>query len=118
MPLRVMMPFPSRTGGRKTVGLWLCVVLALALGAPGRARLPEALEEAALKGRAEAGRVLRVRGDRDYKPFEFINDKGEPDGFNVEIMRAVARTMGLDIEINLGPWSETRSELERGKSTC
>ncbi|MCP4550165.1 MAG: transporter substrate-binding domain-containing protein [bacterium] len=64
---------------------------------------------------AQESRQLHVRGDHDYPPFEFLNAEGEPDGFNVDIMRALAIEMGLDIDIGLGPWSEVRSELEHGE---
>jgi PAS domain S-box-containing protein len=56
--------------------------------------------------------TLTVRGDFNYPPFEFINEQGQPDGFNVDIMRAVAAETGLDIEISLGPWNEVREQLE------
>jgi len=64
---------------------------------------------------ADIQRSYIVRGDQNYRPYEFINSKGEPDGFNVELIRAIAEELGLDISITLGPWSEVRQELEQGK---
>ncbi len=58
---------------------------------------------------------LIVRGDSNYPPYEFLDEDGQPDGFNVEMMRAVAEVMGLEIEISLGPWLEVRSALENGE---
>lgn len=58
---------------------------------------------------------MAARGDSYYPPFEFINDQGEPDGFNVELFRAVAEVMGLEAEIDLGPWTEVRNDLESGR---
>ncbi|NDV24953.1 transporter substrate-binding domain-containing protein [Desulfovibrio sp. JC022] len=57
---------------------------------------------------------LIVRGDFNYPPYEYL-DNGIPSGFNVDIMQAVAEVMGLQIKINLGPWSEVRRQLEEGK---
>ncbi|WP_187170355.1 transporter substrate-binding domain-containing protein [Salidesulfovibrio onnuriiensis] len=57
---------------------------------------------------------LKIRGDHDYPPYEFIKD-GQPTGFNVDIMKAVARVMGLDVDISLGPWSTVRKQLEHGE---
>ena len=34
---------------------------------------------------------------------------------NVDITRAIARQMGLDVEIRLGPWAKIRQGLERGE---
>jgi len=59
--------------------------------------------------------TLRIRGDRNYPPFEFIDELGIPDGYNMDIMTAVARVMNLDISISLGPWDDVRRELEEGK---
>lgn len=61
-----------------------------------------------------AARLL-VRGDQGYPPYEFLDDKGRPAGFNIDLIRAVAEAMGLEIEIRLGPWDEVREDLEQGR---
>lgn len=58
--------------------------------------------------------LITVRGDFNYPPYEFL-DGGVPTGFNVDIMRAVARTMHLQVKIDLGPWNEVRRQLEAGE---
>ncbi|UZP65811.1 transporter substrate-binding domain-containing protein [Desulfovibrio mangrovi] len=58
--------------------------------------------------------LLRVRGDYNYPPYEFL-EGGVPAGFNVDVMRAVARVKNLNIRIDLGPWSEVRGQIERGE---
>lgn len=55
-----------------------------------------------------------VGGDHNYPPFEFLDEKGRPAGFNVDISHALAQALGLDIKIHLGPWAEIRQELVRG----
>lgn len=57
---------------------------------------------------------LRIRGDWNYPPFEFLDAQGQPDGFNIDIVRAVARVMNLEITVDLGPWDEVRRQLETG----
>lgn len=59
--------------------------------------------------------VLRVKGDHFYPPFVFINDKGEPDGFNVELFKKIAEDLNLKYTLELGSWAEVRSELEEQK---
>ncbi|MFW5958190.1 MAG: transporter substrate-binding domain-containing protein, partial [Desulfosalsimonas sp.] len=56
-----------------------------------------------------------VGGDHNYPPFEYLDENGNPAGFNVAITRAIARELGLDIEIRLGPWSQIRKELAEGR---
>jgi ABC-type amino acid transport substrate-binding protein len=61
------------------------------------------------------GRRIVVGGDHRFPPFEYLDEKGKPAGFNVELTRMIAREMGLDIEIRLGPWTDVLRDLERGE---
>lgn len=58
---------------------------------------------------------LMVKGDQYYPPFEFLNEKGEPDGFNVALFKKIADELKLDYAIELGPWWKVRKELTDGK---
>jgi signal transduction histidine kinase/ActR/RegA family two-component response regulator len=60
-------------------------------------------------------RELIARGDYNYPPFEYLDDTGNPRGFNVDIIKAVAKVTGLKIRIMLGPWHNVREELENGE---
>lgn len=51
----------------------------------------------------------------NYPPYEFINDEGQPDGYNTELTRAIAEVMGIDVEIELGSWDQMRRNLELGR---
>lgn len=55
-----------------------------------------------------------IGGDSDYPPYEFINAAGVPDGYNVELSRAVAKMIGREPEFRLGKWSLVRSWLKDG----
>lgn len=59
--------------------------------------------------------VIVVGGDHNYPPYEFINEEGEPDGYNTSLTRAIAEVMGIDVEIRLGNWAEMRQLLEAGE---
>lgn len=60
-------------------------------------------------------RPLVVGGDRNFPPFEFLDEKGRPAGYNVDLTRAIAREMGLNVEIRLGQWPERMEALKTGK---
>lgn len=60
-------------------------------------------------------RVIVVGGDYNYPPHEFLNEKGQPAGYNVEMTLAIAKVMGLDVEIVLGPWDDLRDKLKNGQ---
>lgn len=59
--------------------------------------------------------IVHVRGDLNYPPYEYINNQGQPDGFNVDIIHAVANAMGFGIKLDLGPWDVVVSQLEEKK---
>ncbi|QWV92160.1 transporter substrate-binding domain-containing protein [Geomonas oryzisoli] len=65
-------------------------------------------------GADAAPALVIVGGDRSYPPYEFLDKDNKPSGYNVELTRAVARVMGLKVEIRLGAWSERRQDLLRG----
>jgi ABC-type amino acid transport substrate-binding protein len=61
----------------------------------------------------EGSRII-VGTELDYPPYSFSED-GHPTGFNVELTQAIAKVMGLDVEIRMGPWAEIRQSLEDRK---
>lgn len=56
-----------------------------------------------------------VGGDRDYPPYEFLDEKSEPAGYNVDLTRSIAEVMGMEVEIRLGDWVDMRRALQRGE---
>jgi PAS domain S-box-containing protein len=59
-------------------------------------------------------RVLLLRCNQNYPPYEFV-EHGQPTGFNLDLIRAIAEEMNLQLRIVPGPWEEVRNDLERGK---
>jgi len=57
---------------------------------------------------------VRIGGDYNYPPYEYLDKDGLPTGYNVELSQAVARVMGMEINIQLGSWGEMRKALEQG----
>ncbi|MBI4774249.1 MAG: transporter substrate-binding domain-containing protein [Deltaproteobacteria bacterium] len=55
-----------------------------------------------------------VRGDDSYPPYEFLDDDGQPVGFNIDVIRSIAIAMGVELKLRLGPWKEVRGDLEAG----
>lgn len=60
---------------------------------------------------AEEIKVLRVAGDNNYPPYEFVDEKGNYKGFNIDIMRAIAIEEGIEIEIIPMPWNQAMYSL-------
>ena len=62
-----------------------------------------------------AANIVKVGGDHNYPPYEFLNSNGEPDGYNTELTLAIAEVMGIDVDIKLGNWDDIRNQLEAGE---
>jgi PAS domain S-box-containing protein len=60
-------------------------------------------------------RSIRTLIVDNYYPYTFVNESGEPDGFSVDLMRAVAQVMGFKIRINVGSWQQAINELKTGE---
>jgi len=57
---------------------------------------------------------VRIGGDYNYPPYEYLDHDGLPTGYNIELSQAIARVMGMEINIQLGSWGEMRQALEKG----
>ena len=102
--------FAVREGDKETLAL-LNEGLSLVM-ADGTFRYLNAKWFAALE--LPSNQRIVVGGDRNFPPFEFLDEHGLPAGYNVEITRAIARELGLDIEIRLDDWGEIRKGLASG----
>ena len=58
----------------------------------------------------EKNRIV-VGGDADYPPYEYLDENGQPAGYNVDLTKAIAAHMGLDVEIQLAVWGEVSEKL-------
>jgi len=101
-----------------------CVLVALlglaAIGATSRATASaqaETEENTALPPpvQVQDGNRMLVRADHRYQPYSYLDERGEPAGFLVDLMAALAEVMGLEVDIQLGPWEEVRRDLESGR---
>jgi len=48
--------------------------------------------------------VMRVSSDPNYKPQSFLNDKGELDGFDIDVSKEVAKRLGVKVEFVTPDW--------------
>ena len=103
--------FAVKEGDRDTLAL-LNEGLALVM-ADGTYRHLHAKWFAALE--LPVNRRIVVGGDHNYPPFEYLDKAGRPAGFTVDITRAIARELNLDIEVRLGPWADIVEALEKGE---
>lgn len=64
---------------------------------------------------SEQGKVVIAKGDKQFVPFEFINEKGEPDGFSVDLFRALMKKIDIPYTLTLDDWDKVQDELAEKK---
>lgn len=64
---------------------------------------------------AADGTIIHVGGNRGYPPYEFPDKNGQPTGFTVELLRAIADVMGMTVDIKIGEWAKMHDDLAAGR---
>ena len=74
----------------------------------------------ALAGSARAqsvpARSLVYGGDSQFPPYEYLDEEGQPQGFNIRLIRALAREAGMSIEVKLGVREERMRAFDAGET--
>ena len=58
---------------------------------------------------------IRVGSEREFAPYAFIDENGQPAGFSVDLIRAVADAMGLSLNISADTWDSVWNDLAEGR---
>ena len=62
----------------------------------------------------EAHPVIRVHNEKDWPPFNFV-DNGKPSGYSIDYMNRVAEVAGFEVNYITGPsWGEFLQLMEQG----
>lgn len=59
--------------------------------------------------------ILTVGGDIPYGIMEFLNDRGEPDGFDVDFAKNIADRLGVTLQYKDYDWDSLFPALENGE---
>jgi polar amino acid transport system substrate-binding protein len=60
--------------------------------------------------------VIRFLTDNDYPPFNYLDEDGVLTGFNVDMARAVCLELSATCDIQVRPWRELLTALQRGEA--
>jgi polar amino acid transport system substrate-binding protein len=60
-------------------------------------------------------KVIRIAGDNQFPPFEYLTESGVYTGFNVDVMNAISIETGLKFEFYPMPWNQAIQALHEGK---
>jgi PAS domain S-box-containing protein len=56
-------------------------------------------------------RILKFASELDYPPFALVRPDGSADGFLVDLLKAVTKSVGLEVNFVDGPWHEIKQKL-------
>lgn len=59
--------------------------------------------------------AVRAGIDGAYPPYCYLNDKDEVDGFEVAVMKEIAKRNGLDIQCQVTAWNSMFGQLDSGR---
>ncbi|HEY4693587.1 MAG TPA: transporter substrate-binding domain-containing protein, partial [Bellilinea sp.] len=112
----------KNSGLQKQLLLWLlAIVLApLAMGLAGKsgtvsAQTTSPIDPTLTPISASAQRpIVRVGGSATNPPYEYL-DNGQPAGFSIDLLKAVGREMGFDVQFVLTDTEQARQDLLDGK---
>ena len=63
------------------------------------ANVEEAADEAGAEAAALSDGVLTVGTNAEFPPFEYVDDNGEPDGFDIALIKAIGEKLGVEVEV-------------------
>ncbi len=63
------------------------------------ANVEEAADEAGAEAAALFDGVLTVGTNAEFPPFEYVDDNGEPDGFDIALIKAIGEKLGVEVEV-------------------
>ncbi|SHI51974.1 transporter substrate-binding domain-containing protein [Lutispora thermophila] len=73
------------------------------------------ISEYRLSTKEYSNTVVKVAGDNNFPPYEWLDHNNNYTGFNVDIMRAVALATGIEIEFYPMSWDEACEKLKNGE---
>lgn len=59
--------------------------------------------------------TILIASEPDYPPYCIVNENGNADGFSVELFKAAADAVGLNVEIKIGVWNQIKTDLAEGR---
>jgi putative nucleotidyltransferase with HDIG domain len=63
----------------------------------------------------QSASIYKAAGDDSFPPFIYLDDKGQPDGYDIDILRSFKNNAGLEIEPELMEWNQAKLKVLSGE---
>jgi len=60
-------------------------------------------------------RLITIASEPDYPPYCIVDENGNADGFSVDLFKAAADAVGIEVSIKIGVWNQIRQDLAEGR---
>ncbi|MFA6872438.1 MAG: transporter substrate-binding domain-containing protein, partial [Bacteroidaceae bacterium] len=57
-------------------------------------------------------KTLIIKGNNNFFPFEYLNETGEPEGFNIDLIRAIMKKLNRHYQLKLEPIDKVLNEFK------
>ena len=61
-------------------------------------------------------KTVIIEGDWNFPPFEYLDEQGNPKGFNIDLLTTILDRLHLRYEIHLKKWHDALTDLKVGKA--
>ncbi len=58
---------------------------------------------------------IYIASEPDYPPFCIVDQNGKADGFSVDLFKAAAKAVDIEVDIKIGIWNQIKQDLAEGK---
>ena len=65
-------------------------------------------------GKGAISRIM-IASEPDYPPYCIVDKNGKPDGFSIDLFKAVAKAVHIQADIKIGVWNKIKQDLAEGK---
>lgn len=60
--------------------------------------------------------TIHIYASNDFPPYEYIDDEGKPNGFNIDMIREIMREMGAKYKITMTSWNDALKAFDENKA--
>jgi PAS domain S-box-containing protein len=59
--------------------------------------------------------TITIASEPDYPPYCLLDENGNAAGFSVDLFKAAAQAVGLEVKVNVGVWNVIKEDLKEGR---